>query len=264
MSIMLSTEHLFSILRALKKRPKKRSCDMNPISIFQPKNLDDLQRFSKMALASQFFGNASNLAQACLKIQMGAELGLAPVQALNSIQVIKGKPTMSANLMAALVKRAGYSYTMKMEKGSSCTLTFFSKDGRELGESNFTMSDAKRAGLKGGPWLKYPDNMLFARAISNGARWFAPEIILGFYSTEEMIGPDLHEPIEEIRNPKIEPPMLPKQEVITATYTKKEKIIQALGKKADDPVPEKGPCIDGYGMEPPVFGGEDWNKAKAG
>ena len=50
------------------------------------------------------------------------------------------------------------------------------------------MSDATKAGIGGRTnWKRYPKNMLFARAISNGARWYCADIFTGaIYTTEEI------------------------------------------------------------------------------
>jgi hypothetical protein len=60
--------------------------------------------------------------------------------------------------------------------------------GQTIGVSSFTMEDAKRAGLSGGDnWKKYPRNMLFARAMSNGAKWYCPDVFGGpVYTPDEL------------------------------------------------------------------------------
>lgn len=121
-----------------------------------------------------------------VKIAAGQELGLAPIQSMTGINVIKNRVTLSANLMAALLKKAGYRWRMVRFDDQVCEMLMFAPDGEELGPSSFSMQDAKKAQLSGGNWSKYPRNMLFARAISNAARWYAPEVITGCYTPEEM------------------------------------------------------------------------------
>lgn len=121
-----------------------------------------------------------------VKIAAGQELGLAPIQSMTGINVIKNRVTLSANLMAALLKKAGYRWRMVRFDDQVCEMLMFAPDGEELGPSSFSMQDAKKAQLSGGNWSKYPRNMLFARAISNAARWYAPEVITGCYTPDEM------------------------------------------------------------------------------
>jgi hypothetical protein len=60
----------------------------------------------------------------------------------------------------------------------------------ELGEFTYAIEDAERAGLvkEGSSWVKYPQNMLFARAISSGVRLYCPDVFNGnlVYVPEEM------------------------------------------------------------------------------
>ena len=166
----------------------------------QPRNMQELSEFARMASASGFFADAREAAQAMVKIAAGAEMGIAPIQAMTSIHVIKGKITLSANLVAAMLKRAGYHYDVKWSKADAVEIQFYSPDKSFCGASSFSMADAERAGLLSNPtWKKFPRNMLFARAMMNGARWYAPDIALGMYDPEELGGEPM---IVEERKPK--------------------------------------------------------------
>lgn len=151
-----------------------------------PTNLEDLQRLGNMCATSGFFQDARQLAQACVKIAAGAEYGLPPVVSMTGINVIKGRVTLSANVMAAIMKRAGYKLKTRFDGEQSCVITVVDPDGEELGVSSFSMDDARKAGLGGDNWKKFPRNMLFARAVSNAARWFAPEVLTGAITPEEL------------------------------------------------------------------------------
>lgn len=151
-----------------------------------PTNLEDLQRLARMCAESGFFQDARQLAQACVKIAAGAEYGLPPVVSMTGINVIKGRVTLSANTMAAIMKRAGYKLKTRFDGEQSCAITVIDPDGEELGVSSFSMDDARKAGLGGDNWKKFPRNMLFARAVSNAARWFAPEVLTGAITPEEL------------------------------------------------------------------------------
>lgn len=70
-----------------------------------------------------------------------------------------------------------------------CVLRFFDR-GEECGTSMFTMDDAKRAKLSGDNWQKYPQAMLYARALSKGARMFCPDVFGGAVYAEGEIADD--------------------------------------------------------------------------
>ena len=60
-------------------------------------------------------------------------------------------------------------------------------EGKVIGTSAFSIDDAKKAGLAGDNWRKYPRNMLFARAMSNGVKWYCPNVFGGpVYSPDEL------------------------------------------------------------------------------
>lgn len=148
-------------------------------------DLDDVQRAAKMMLASGYFeaqrDPAVGVAQLAVKILAGREMGYGPFAAVQGIHVIQGKPALSANLMAAAVKASPrYDYRVRKMEASECSLEFFQiYDGKResLGISTFTLADATKAGVKN--LDKFPRNMLFARAMSNGVRWFCPDVFSG-------------------------------------------------------------------------------------
>jgi len=133
------------------------------------------------------------MAQAAVKIMAGEELGLPPIASMMGFNIIKGKIAMSGNLMGAQLRKHGYDYRMKRHDTTGCELEFLSKleSGKRtpLGLSSFTEEDAKQAGLLGSDtYKKYPRNMYFNRAMSNGCKWHTPEIFGGapVYTPEEL------------------------------------------------------------------------------
>ena len=166
----------------------------NQLLVIEPEQFETTQRVAKAMVASGYFNDAKDVAQAIVKIMAGQEMGLPPFAAMTSIHVIKGKPVLGANALATLVKsHPSYDYRVKSLDVKGCTIAFY-ENGEHLGDSSFTAADAKAAGLAGGNWQKYPRNMMFARAISNGAKWFTPGIFGGapVYTPEEL-GADVDE-----------------------------------------------------------------------
>ena len=132
---------------------------------------------------------------------------MGPAQSMTGIHVIEGRPEVSANTIAAAIQRSDkYAYRVLDNTAEKCVIEFFEKtaNGRDsLGKSEFTLADAKRAGLEGrNVWKKYPKAMLFARAISQGYRMFCPSVFsLTVYAEGEISG----EVGEEPRRPKAPP-----------------------------------------------------------
>lgn len=154
------------------------------------RSLDDINRISRIFVESGMFKTTKGsdareqLYQAGVKIIAGVEFGIQPFAAMRGINIINGNAEMSANLMAAKVKKhPKYDYRVKQMDNDGCELTFYEYvDGQkeELGPSSFTMEDARKAGLTSNPtWHKFPKNMCFARALSNGVRIHCPDIFYG-------------------------------------------------------------------------------------
>jgi hypothetical protein len=133
---------------------------------------------------------AISIAQAAVAIIAGRELGLGPVEALRSFHFTTNGVQPSADLLARLVRRhPRYDYSVVELSDEVAELAFFDRALSEhpqltlAGRSRFTIEDAKRAGLgiardgKTTAWQKYPRNMLFSRAMTNGVAWFAPDVI---------------------------------------------------------------------------------------
>jgi hypothetical protein len=143
------------------------------------------------------FPDIKSAAQAIVKIQAGAELGIAPFAAMSGIHIISGKPTIGAGVMAAMVKASGkYDYRVIEQTDKVCTIDYYQGVER-IGTSTFTIEDAKKAGTKNTD--KFPRNMLFARAMSNGVKWYTPDVFAGpVYVPEEMDFAILQEPTKRI------------------------------------------------------------------
>jgi hypothetical protein len=145
----------------------------------------EIMSIGKAFAESGMFPDIKSAAQAIVKIQAGAELGIAPFAAMSGIHIISGKPTIGAGVMAAMVKASGkYNYRVTEQTDKVCSIDYY--EGAEMiGTSTFTIEDAKKAGTKNTD--KFPRNMLFARAMSNGVKWYTPDVFAGpVYVPEEM------------------------------------------------------------------------------
>ena len=156
-------------------------------------SLDDLSKFANALVASGYFKGVNAAAHAIVKLQYGAEFGLPPIAAMLNIYVVDGKPSMGAQLIAALIKRSGvYRYRVSEWDEKKCSILFSERVDNafvDVGVSTFTIEDAKRAGLLSKTvWQSYPNAMLFARAMSKGARAYCPDLFFGSVYTPEELG----------------------------------------------------------------------------
>ena len=155
-----------------------------------PQSLAEMEGMAKYFIQSGVFKDVTQLALAIVKIQAGRELGLNPLYSMQNINVINGKLSTNSAAMGFLVKKSGkYTFQVTEWDNTKCVIRFLQRWGNgwnDIGEGRFTIDDAKQAGLTGNPtWGKYPKAMLYARAMSQGARAFCPDAIAGLYGDEE-------------------------------------------------------------------------------
>lgn len=163
-------------------------------------------------------------------ILAGAELGLSPMVSIRHVFLVEGKVGLSAEIMLALIIRAGVRYRWTEKTAEKATL-WLHRAGQDPHEQSFTIEEARRAGLVGGDgqkgkfnWRAYPAAMLRARAISAAARAYCPDVTNGCYTREEM---------EDFAEERAEAAAAPRP---PATV---EEILQR--KTAPEPAPDDGP-----------------------
>ena len=159
-----------------------------------PTNMTEAMEFSKFLASSthipkDFQGNPNNILVA---IQWGYEIGLAPMQALQNIAVINGRPSLWGDSMIAVCKAhpdwRGISETYIEEEDKAVCLVKRNVHGEiEETRSEFSYKDAQRANLtnKPGPWKNYPKRMLQLRARGFALRDAFPDAIKGLITAEE-------------------------------------------------------------------------------
>lgn len=152
--------------------------------------LKQTMEIGQVFFESAMFPDVKTQAQAVVKILAGKEIGLSAFESMNAFYIVNGKLALTANAMATIVKKGGkYDYSVEKLDDQECVLSFFVLNGekRELGKSIFTFKDAAKAGLVNKDvWKNYPRNMLFARALANGVRWYCPDASRGYYTAEEV------------------------------------------------------------------------------
>jgi hypothetical protein len=158
-------------------------------------SLEDAFRFANAIVASGFAPRGMEKPEAVLvAIQLGAELGLTPMAALQNTAVINGRPAIYGDAALALVRASGLLESFNEEEvGEAGKDTFGIKvtatrrDGSK-GCETFTVADAKAAKLwgKSGPWTDYPRRMLKFRARGFVLRDVFGDVLKGLRTAEEV------------------------------------------------------------------------------
>jgi hypothetical protein len=161
-----------------------------------------LQHVSRTAAASGLYNNVGNEQKILMILLAARELGVSPMMALNGgIWNIQGKIEISARLMAAMIRKSGHSLVIKTISDKECTIEGKRADNGDCFSSSFTIEEAHRAGLirQGGNWIKYPQDMLYARALSRLARRLFADVIGSSYVEGE-----IRETLKEVKCEVIE------------------------------------------------------------
>lgn len=165
----------------------------NALITLEPKNLTELKGVAEVFATSGMFDDARDMARAFVKIMAGREIGLGAFAAMQSVYIVNGKSTYASNAIARALKRnPRYDYRVAELTAEVCEICFY-EDGEQVGIERLTMEDAKNAdwnkanGKVKDTWKKFPRNMLFARALTNGARFYCPDAFdIPIYTPDEL------------------------------------------------------------------------------
>jgi hypothetical protein len=178
---------------------------------------DDAMRFGKMLSESDFAPKdfRGKPASCVLAVQYGSEIGLSPMQAIQCIAVINGRPSIWGDAALALVMASPVcEYVREVVEGDGdkmvATCTAKRRGFPEPTVSVFSTADAKRAGLAGkaGPWTQYPKRMLQLRARGFALRDAFPDVLKGLVTAEEAQDYPVVTQVEPVREPVVVRPRL--------------------------------------------------------
>lgn len=170
---------------SLPQRESRASFDLSP------RNFEQALQFSEYLAESDlvpkdFKGRPGN----CLiAIQWGAELGLKPMQAMQNLAVINGRPSLWGDAVIALVRSSPLcEWVIESDDGHTATCRV-KRRGEPEQSRTFSMDDAKAAGLAGkqGPWAQYPKRMRQMRARAFALRDVFPDVLRGLPVAEEVM-----------------------------------------------------------------------------
>ena len=161
---------------------------------FAPTTLSEAMTFSDMLANSSMVPRAyqGKPQDILVCVQWGMEMGLAPMQALQNIAVINGKPSVYGDAAMALVQASPVCEDVEEFFEGEGTpnpvaVCVAKRKGRKPVTARFSVEDAKRAGLwaKQGPWSAYPKRMMQMRARGFALRDAFPDVLKGMITVEE-------------------------------------------------------------------------------
>lgn len=145
---------------------------------------------SSSLLPRQYQKQPANLLFA---LEYADALGVSPIHAITSIHVIEGKPSASADLIAAMVRKAGHKLRITGDDTQAHAVLIRQDDPDFEFVAHWDMDKARAAGLTGKPvWKNYPTAMLRSRAITEVCRMGAPDALYGVVYTAEELGAEVN------------------------------------------------------------------------
>lgn len=218
---------------ALAVQPRQQF-DLSPQTFEQALTFSNYLADSDM-VPKDFKGKPGN----CLiAMQWGAELGLKPLQAMQNLAIINGRPSLWGDAVIALVRGSPLcEFVIETDDGNTATCRV-KRRGEPEQVRTFSMEDAKKAGLAGkqGPWSQYPQRMRQMRARAFALRDVFPDVLRGMPVAEEIMDAPAERFMGEVN--QVQPaPALPDtypQADFDANLPKWTKYIQAGKKTAED------------------------------
>ena len=258
-------------------------------------NLEDMKTVAQLILQSGLAPDSFDTAEKIfVGLQTGAEVGLKPMQALNSIVVIKGSPRLWGDSALALVKRSGLceyckeyfelagkkisekdiQYSVTEQYPDELVAVCETKAHRDAEPviSYFSVADAKLARLwdkkskKGGimPWSTHPKRMLKYKARAFNLRDNFPDVLYGMHLAEEMYGEEpLPAPETDVK-PRENRRMAVPSTAVDTTRAPAEKDDDMKGFDANGPGPEEKPAGESTASETTIEAPDETPETPAG
>jgi hypothetical protein len=233
---------------------------MNEVAVVQQNNIVSLSKWDDLLGRAEYLSKSELIPSAlrgkpssvAIVLQIGCELGISPMQALNGISVIQGKPGVDPQLAIALIRQRipGAVIKFKGDETRAEVTMARSKDSLDEGYTAvWTMEKAKKMQLASKDnYIKQPGTMLRWRATMEAARMVFPDILKGMYSGEELDGivdDDSNDKAKSIQE-RIAAAKEIKSEPVTPTV---EVVAEVVESKINEPAPDLGDPIKDYAIK---------------
>jgi len=167
-------------------------------SIFaRPDGFEHAQRVSKMLSESELVPAAyqKKIANTMIALELSNRIGASPLMVMQNLAIIHGKPSFSSTFLIAAMNQSGRFTPLRFEitgEGDQKGCVAWAKDitGERLESPRVTIAMAKAEGWidkTGSKWKTMPELMLKYRAAAFFGRLYAPEIMMGLYSADEIV-----------------------------------------------------------------------------
>jgi hypothetical protein len=178
-------------------------------------------------IPKQFRGKPNEIIAAGM---YGQALGMDLIIALQSINVIEGKPSLNASAWSALIRSRGHSIEATEHTAEVCTLKGKRKDNGDEATATFSMADARLARLAHKDnWQKSPKDMLFARALTAlGRRLFSDIAVGGMYTPDELDPGDDAPQLAVVTNDVVEAEVVNEDDKFSEAYNEASTAFTAL------------------------------------
>jgi len=174
---------------------KEKASDINtgltrmpeePQPVQKVPNVQNLWQLAEGLYKSGMFPQVKNAYGAMTIIEYGRELGIQPVMALQTMSVVNGTICIESKALLAQAMSKGIKVKIK-EKTKEKSVIEFHRPGQESFTETFTIKDAQEIGLANkSNWRQYPEEMCYWRCVAKGLRAYAPDVLLGLYTIEEV------------------------------------------------------------------------------
>lgn len=159
----------------------------------EPRSLREASLLAQAVKQSMLFSTYGSWQGVLTTILAGRELGMQAMASLRAFHIIEGKPTMSADLIRALVLKSGHAEYFRCTERTATQATFVTKrKGDPEVSLTFTLAEGRQAWPKDqaafdkSGWGKNPADMCVARASAKLARLVYADIVFNMYTPEEI------------------------------------------------------------------------------
>lgn len=188
----------------------------NALAIPNDNEFKTLETIARRAAICGLYGGVGNEHKIFMVLLSAMELGIKPMEALNGgLWNIQGKIEISSRLMSSMIRRQGHSINIIECNSEICIIEGKRKDNGDSFKSQFSIEDAKKAGLirnnrdgSSGIWGKYTEDMLYSRALSRLARRLFADVIGSAYVEGEINVKSEVIETKEIKNVELSPSCL--------------------------------------------------------
>ena len=162
--------------------------------VFAPAQFEHAQRIAKLLSSSDLVPNQykGNIANTMVALEMAHRMNASPLMVMQNLHIIHGRPSWGSSFIIASLNSCGRFGTLRFESTpTSCkAITTDKQSGSILEGPTVTMEMAKAEGWldkPGSKWKTMPELMLKYRAAAFFGRLYAPEIMMGLYSADEVV-----------------------------------------------------------------------------